>query len=69
MKDPLDKLLNKYEPNEPKLSRLELVQQSFDCCIQVVKSYGPSTLQVHDRNALVTCMEHFKKMYERDCNK
>lgn len=50
------------------LTRLELVQQSFDCCIQAVKSYGPH-LDEHHRIGLVQCMEHFKKLYETDCDK
>lgn len=45
-----------------KLSRKELIEQSFTCCIQDVKSYGPPLEQRH-RDGLIACMEHFKSIY------
>jgi hypothetical protein len=44
------------------LSRKELVEQSFTCCIQAVKSYG-SPLEQRHREGLITSMKHFKKLY------
>lgn len=44
------------------LSRKELIEQSFTCCIQAVKSYGPPLEQRH-RDGLIASMEHFKKLY------
>jgi hypothetical protein len=44
------------------LTRKELIEQSFTCCIQAVKSYGPPLEQCH-RDGLISCMEHFKNLY------
>lgn len=48
-----------------KYSRLELIQKSFDCCIQIVKSYGNPNLDNDHREGLINCMEHFKMLYEK----
>lgn len=45
------------------MTKLEVTQQSFDCCIQIVKSYGP-LLDEKSRKSLTDCMEHFKRIYE-----
>lgn len=50
------------------LSRKELVKQSFDCCMQCVRSYGPH-LEQHHRNGLVQVMEHFKELALKDVGK
>lgn len=51
------------------LSRLELVQQAFECCQQCVRAYGPSTVPEKDRLNIINHMEHFKMLAERDINK
>lgn len=48
------------------LTKVELVEQSFDCCIQAVKSFGSPDLANHHRDGLITCMEHFKALAKRD---
>lgn len=50
------------------LSRKELIEQSFTCCIQAVKSYGPP-LEQHHRDGLIACMEHFKDLYVKAVEK
>lgn len=47
------------------LTRLEIAEQAFDCCMQLVRSYGPPLEQYH-RNGLIQSMEHFKKLAQRD---
>lgn len=49
--------------NTKELTRLDLVQQSFDCCIQTVRSYGPP-MDDRVRQGLINCMQHFKILYE-----
>lgn len=44
------------------LSRKELIEQSFNCCMQAVRSYGP-TMDDEHREGLLVCMSHFKKLY------
>lgn len=52
--------------NTAPLSRLEIAEQSFDCCIQIVRSYGPSSLGENERKGLIGTMEHFKSLAKRD---
>lgn len=44
------------------LSRKEIAEQSFNCCIQAVRSYGPPLEQRH-RDGLLASMGHFKNLY------
>lgn len=50
------------------LSRAELVEQAFDCCMQAVRSYG-SPIDESTRAGLVYVMEHFKQLGLRDIAK
>lgn len=50
------------------LTRAQLVEQSFDCCMLCVWSWGPP-LSKHDRHDLLMSMEHFKTLALRDIGK
>lgn len=43
------------------LSRKEIAEQSFDSCIQTVKSYGGNVAEAH-RHALVKLMQGMKEL-------
>lgn len=51
------------------LSRKELVQQSFDCCMQCVRAYGSKDLSEQIRENLINIMAHFKMIGLRDIDK
>lgn len=42
------------------LTRKEIAEQSFDCCIQIVKSQGG--LPKNNEEGLVKVMKHFKRL-------
>ena len=50
------------------LTRKQLAEQSFDCCMQIVKSYGPIVDECH-RQGMVNCMQHFKDLYVKEIEK
>jgi hypothetical protein len=50
------------QPTVPLSKVLEIYEQ----CKQIVRSYGPEDVPQHARDALCVCMDHFKKLFERD---
>lgn len=50
------------------LSRKQLAEQSFDCCMQIVRSYSPA-LEDANREGLLNCMQHFKDLYMKEIEK
>lgn len=43
------------------MTEKELVHMCFECCRQIVRSYGPSDLPEHVRKRLCVVMDHYEK--------